>query len=125
MIGKRARERFMGQYGKRVGCAQAVAASFLEAESLEGFPVESFLNVSGGRAPLGYCGAVHAALTIAGKALPHKVPEIKDFFISNAGGLTCKEIRARKKMTCADCVERAAEFLRRERPSDVTVGPGE
>ena len=111
MIGKNARKRFLGQYGERLGCAEAVAASFMEAVPVAELRAEDFADARGGKAPQGYCGALYAALTLAEKAAPHRVQEIKDFFLNHAGGLTCGEIRAQKRMTCADCVERAAELL--------------
>jgi hypothetical protein len=41
----------------------------------------------------------------------NRIQECKDLFESYAGALTCKEIRAAKKMECVECVGKAAEFL--------------
>jgi len=118
MIGKKARRKFLGEDGERLGCAQAVAAAFLEMGPVEGIRVEAFAKATGGKAPQGYCGALYAALTIAEKTAPRKAQELKCFFTANAGGLTCKEIRAKKKLKCADCVERAAEILAETTPTE-------
>jgi hypothetical protein len=71
----------------------------------------SMAEATGGQAPGGQCGAVYAALAIAGEKAPHQCQAIKDFFKKEGGGLTCREIRSQRKLRCADCVEQAADLL--------------
>ena len=111
MVGKTARKFYLGQGVPRLGCAQAVAEALRESYGLDDKFVQSMALLTGGRAPLGYCGAIHSAITIAEQKVPNKKKEIEDFFKSKAGGVKCREIRAQKQFMCADCVEHAASLL--------------
>jgi len=111
MPGHIARKYFLGQGVPRLGCAQSVAESVREQFALTDHFIKSMAAVSGGRAPSGYCGAVYAALCAVDEKAPHKKQEIENFFKKTAGGLRCKEIRARRQLSCADCVEYAAALL--------------
>jgi len=63
----------------------------------------------GGKAPGGLCGALHASCTLAGDAA---ADQIKSEFSKKSGGLlTCRAIRAAKRLTCNECVGLAAELL--------------
>lgn len=78
-------------------CAQAVV------EGCGGTPeqVAEMQACGGGRAPLGYCGALHGALVMC----PEKAEGIKAEFLAACGALTCKEIKASAKTPCPECVE--------------------
>ena len=111
MSEKLARKYFLGQEGVRLGCAQAVAQALKDSFSLDEDFVRSMAQLSGGRAPSGYCGAIYAALRVAEEKDPHKKQEIEDFFKREAGGVTCRDVRSKKKLLCAECVEQAARIL--------------
>lgn len=77
-----------------------------EAEALElAMAVKQF---SGGRAPEGTCGALHAAKLLA----PAQSDAIVEFFKNGAKGCTlCSEIRPNGVIPCNRCVELAGEAL--------------
>lgn len=116
MLEKTARQYFLGQKGPRLGCAQAVAEALKDKFKLDDDFVQSMQKARGGQAPLGYCGAVYAAMEIAQQKAPDRKKEIEAFFQREAGGVTCREIRFLKKLLCADCVEHATELLVRKYP---------
>jgi len=99
---------FYTQKPKLYNCAQSVAKTF-ERDDL----VESLQSCGGGRAPKGLCGALYAAMTLAGEKQSEMV---KEQFIQVTGHLECKSIRKDGRATCADCIRRAAEIL------DSTIG---
>ena len=94
---------------RRGNCAQSVAFAWGQ-KFPGGRGVEDvFAGCGAGRAPGGLCGAVHASCTLAGSSAEQS---IKQSFAERTGGhLTCKAIRAAKRVPCADCVEIAAELL--------------
>jgi hypothetical protein len=111
MTGRIARKYFLGQGVPRLGCAQAVAEALKERFGLTEEMVDAMSLARGGKAPGGYCGAVHAALEVAALKAPERRADIEAFFRNEAGGLTCREIRTAHKLMCADCVEKAADLL--------------
>ncbi len=111
MAGKTAKKYFLGQGVPRLGCAQSVAEALREPFGLDDDLVQAMAGATGGRAPSGLCGAVYAALRVAGEKAPHKKQEIEDFFKKEAGGVTCRDIRSRRQLMCADCVEKAAQIM--------------
>jgi len=114
---QKAKDHYLGKNGcVRLNCARSIAEPFKERLALTAELLEHFAACGGGRAPEGYCGAIHAALTIAGKEAPDRIQEIRDFFIRNAGALQCREIKAQKKMGCLDCIGYAAKFLAQVKP---------
>ena len=116
---QKAKDHYLGKNGcERLNCARSVVEPFKDRLALSPETLEHFASCGGGRAPEGHCGAIHAALTIADKAAPGKVQEIKDYFNLNAGSLKCREIKAQKKMMCLDCIGHAVEFLAQCRPED-------
>ena len=116
---QKAKDHYLGKNGcERLNCARSVVEPFRDRLALAPETLEHLASCGGGKAPEGYCGAIHAALMIANKEAPGKVQEIKDFFTQNAGSLKCREIKAHKKMLCLDCIGRAAEFLIQCMPLD-------
>ena len=85
---------------RRYNCAQSVAAG-LEREDL----VPALASCGGGKAPEGRCGALHAAMLIAGES---KAGEIRAKFVTAAGSEFCRVLKQELKVPCAKCVETAA-----------------
>ena len=88
---------------KMHNCAQAVADGAGRADLLEDMRL-----CGGGRAPENICGALHAAMTIAGT---EKAPQIKDAFLSELGAVACSALKNELAIPCVKCVEKAAELL--------------
>ena len=63
----------------------------------------------GGKAPLGRCGALHAALCLVPA---EKHADLIAEFVAAAGFETCREIKgAEKPFPCVECVRVAAELV--------------
>lgn len=114
MPGKKARRHYLGEGVTRFGCAQSVAEALREPFGLSDDFVKGMAHATGGRAPSGCCGALYAALMVAEAKMPQKKQEIEAFFMKEAGGVTCREIRSRRQLACADCVEQAAHILSKD-----------
>jgi hypothetical protein len=101
---------------RRGNCAQSVAFAW-GAKNPGGRGVEEvFAGCGAGRAPGGLCGALYASCQLAGAGAEDS---IKQAFAEKSGGdLTCKEIRAARKLTCSGCVEAAAELLEKHSRKD-------
>ncbi len=108
-----AKNYYLGKEGySRMNCAQSVISAFKEKHNLSTDTVESFGAYGGGRAPDGLCGALYAAMYILEKnAEVEKRNELERYFIDQAGAVKCRDIRACKKFSCLDCVEKSSEFL--------------
>jgi hypothetical protein len=108
----RARERFMGMSdGKRSSCTNSVAWAFRDKFGVDD---KAFLELdmfSGGRAPEGLCGALYAVKLIMERGGYGEFEKIRSAFKEAAGSDKCREIRALKKLSCAECVSMAAELL--------------
>ena len=93
---------------KKHNCAQAVADGFgcrAMAEAMQ--------NCGGGKAPLGRCGALHAALELTPAA---KHAQIIAEFTAQAGGETCHAIKsAEEPYPCKECVRLAADLVEKYR----------
>ncbi|MDD3345969.1 MAG: C-GCAxxG-C-C family (seleno)protein [Candidatus Omnitrophica bacterium] len=111
MISKKAKNNFLGINGRRYNCAQSVIEACSGFLDLSCADLEAHAGHGGGRAPGGYCGALHAALSILQIYRPEKAGELKKFFLEQSGALTCKEIKSAGKTPCVSCVENAAGFL--------------
>ena len=94
---------FYTQKPKQYNCAQAVAKAFGRDDLVE--PLKS---CGGGKAPDGLCGALYAALLLAGE---ERSEAIKEQFLKKIEHLECKVIRKSKQATCVDCVCRATEIV--------------
>ncbi len=98
---------------EQLGCAQSVLRGF---QLLCGIAEEQVIQakaLGGGRAKDGRCGALHAALHLAAES--PKAGEMAAAFATKAGSEHCREIRALKKVICAQCVELAATLLDQHR----------
>ncbi|MCU0640730.1 MAG: C-GCAxxG-C-C family protein [Candidatus Margulisbacteria bacterium] len=112
MHGKIARDHYIGKGGKgRLNCAQAVIAAFAERFGLSDAEVVKYMGHGGGNAPGGLCGAYAAAKDLILKHYPDKVAAFEQFFLDQAGSLSCAEIRGKRQLSCLGCVEKAADFV--------------
>lgn len=94
---------------RRLNCAQSIFWAFQERYKVPPEKIQEAKNYGGGRAPLGRCGALHAALELAKD--PHTQEWIAKNFLEKAGSELCKEIRKQKRISCAGCVELASDLL--------------
>ncbi len=92
-----------------LNCAQSVLKAFRHRKDFTESEIDAARALGGGRAAGGVCGALHAAL------LFHDGEEekrsMRENFSARAGSEQCREIRAKKMLTCVQCVELAAELL--------------
>jgi hypothetical protein len=91
----------------RLNCAQSVLYAWREVVGDTPLAVADLKPAGAGRAPDGLCGAIYAACLLA----PNRAEELKAAFVAGVGSLYCKEIRAAKEHSCAECVAEAAEML--------------
>lgn len=85
-------------------CAQTVCAAFGRNDLLE-----QMKGCGGGRAEGGTCGALHAAICLAG---PDRADSVKVAFHMECGGTHCRELKGGKPMVpCQKCVSTAAGIL--------------
>jgi hypothetical protein len=112
MAVKKALEFFKGSGGKvRFNCAQAVAKAFMEKFELSDNSTAIFASYGSGKAPGGVCGALYAAQTILQKMGAKKVAEADQLFSDYTGSIKCSDIRRTRKVSCMECVKKAAEIL--------------
>lgn len=84
-------------------CAQTICAAFGREDLIE--PMKS---CGGGKALEGTCGALYAAMTLAGD----KAETIKSAFVAEHGASTCCELKGgAARVACQDCVRSAARLL--------------
>lgn len=88
---------------RRCNCAQAVAAGF-DRDDL----VPELRSAGGGNAPGNRCGALHAAMLIAGE---NGAEVIRRGFNAELGGESCSMLKKELHVPCTRCVGCAAELL--------------
>ena len=110
---KIAKNHYLGQEGaKRLNCAQSIISAFKDKYDFDEKIIDSFWQFGSGRAPDGQCGAYYAAKYILeNKRADIKTDKLDQYFIEQAGSLVCHDIRKSKKLSCARCVEKSAEFI--------------
>ena len=101
----------------RLNCGQSVLYAWREVFGDTAITVPELKPFGAGRAPEGLCGAIYAACLLA----PDRAEELKNAFAAGVGSLYCKEIRAAKEHSCAECVAEAAELLAGAR-NDANIG---
>jgi len=106
---EKAQRYFHGPEG--YNCAQAVLKIFQEHKDVLEETIEEFSAHGGGRAPHGYCGALHSVLYLADESLHDS---IKEAFKTKTGSLNCKRIRVKGKVPCVECVRIACEELQKK-----------
>jgi len=110
---QKAKDYFLGK-PKKLNCAQSVSQAYRDVYEFQHPNLETHGSCGGGRAPKGYCGALHAAIDIMNLTGKGGENECENFFLKEFGALTCKELKE-KKISCVRCVEAAAEFLTQRR----------
>lgn len=103
--------------GKK-NCAQSILAGFSDICAVPDAEIDAARAAGGGRAEGGLCGALHAALKLAGKNETKET--LQRQFVANAGSEHCREIRRLKKLSCEGCVELAAKVLALQEHGDKT-----
>jgi hypothetical protein len=94
---------------ERKNCAQSILTGFSDICGVPNAEIDAARAVGGGRADGGVCGALHAALKLAGKNETKET--LQQQFAEKAGSERCREIRRLKKLSCEGCVELAAKVL--------------
>jgi hypothetical protein len=105
-------EKFGVRNSRRLNCAQFVAEILREQFPLDEQTVASFSSCGGGRAPEECCGAFYAAKLILERYSPQRTGEVMEQFRSFGGSLKCREIKALKKKSCRECIEKAVEIIK-------------
>jgi len=93
----------------RLNCAQSILKAFRHRKGITQNEIDAARALGGGKAAGGVCGALHAALLLHDDH--EKKQSLRETFAQRAGSEQCREIRAKKLVTCAKCVELAAELL--------------
>ena len=91
---------------RQCNCAQAVALAAGKTE----LAIE-MQCAGGGNAPGNLCGALYAAMCVAGKTGGER---IKQRFSDRLGGVSCAALKHQLNVPCPVCVESAAELLAEE-----------
>jgi len=99
-------------------CAQSILAGFQHWRDITEAEIDAARKLGGGRAENGECGALHAALLLAKKAETKNI--LRRTFREQAGSEQCREIRALKRMSCAECVALAATMLAQQECAEPT-----
>ena len=107
---KKASVFFHGPEG--YNCAQAVLKAFQDQHISQEL-IDSYKKHGGGRAPGGLCGALFATQALINDPAGYK--QIEAQFTEKAASVMCKDILKMKKISCAECVDTAAELLRQIR----------
>lgn len=85
-------------------CAQTICAAFGRVDLLE-----QMKTCGAGRADGGTCGALHAAMYLAG---PERAQSVAEAFRAECGGTHCRELKGGKPVVpCQKCVSTAAGIL--------------
>ncbi len=109
----KAKNIFLGRDGeKRQNCAQTVLSAFKKEMNIDENLIDLAKSYGGGRAPEGVCGAYWSAKAIIDKyCCPEKAEEFENHFREKASSLSCKEIRAKRQLSCLGCIEESAKFI--------------
>lgn len=99
---------------ERLNCAQSILRAYGHRKDITQHEIDVALAFGGGKAAGGVCGALHAALLLVDD--PEKKQRLRESFAKRAGSELCREIRAKKLISCVQCVEHAAELLEAEDP---------
>ena len=83
-------------------CAQAVASGTGHDELYA-----ELASCGGGKAAEGRCGALHAAMLIAGAS---RAEEVRKSFVAELGSEECAELKKVLAVPCARCVETGARL---------------
>ncbi|MCP3966874.1 MAG: hypothetical protein GY718_11060 [Lentisphaerae bacterium] len=92
-----------------LNCAQAILKFFEDNETVSSELITEYKAFGGGRAPRQVCGALYGTMHLL--QCPEKIKEAEKFFLEQAGAIECEAIKAAGKVSCAKCVDLAAEFV--------------
>ncbi len=98
---------------ERLNCAQSVLRAFQRQTNITEEMVQAAKDFGHGKAEGGRCGALHAALELAGDETVRG--RIREAFLAKAQAESCREIRKAKSIRCVQCVELAAALLAEHR----------
>lgn len=93
---------------ERYNCAQSVIKSAEKHFDISHADIEEMRASGSGRADGGLCGALYAAKTLMTDETCKE--NAREYFRRHAGSINCREIRAEGRMSCRDCVAKAAEL---------------
>ncbi len=99
---------------ERLNCAQSILRAFQPQCGIPEEAVQQARQSGGGRADEGRCGALHAALQLAGDDTTRS--QVRKAFVAKTGTETYRGIRKNKALTCEQCIELAAALLTEHRP---------
>ncbi|MHB9139575.1 MAG: C-GCAxxG-C-C family (seleno)protein [Victivallaceae bacterium] len=102
----KASDKFHG--AENYNCAQAVLKFMDEQVTVSSELLEQFKQFGGGRAPAGICGALYAASYILKNE--KLTGELEKLFEDTACSKCCREIKTAGRLSCAGCVDLAADF---------------
>ena len=97
---------------EKLNCAQSILSAFRHRKDITQNEINAAHALGGGKAGGGVCGALHAALLLHDNHA--KKRSLRESFVERAGSEQCREIRAKKIVTCTQCVELAAELLEKD-----------
>jgi len=101
---------------EKLNCAQSILKAFSHRKDITQTEIDAARMLGGGKAAGGVCGALHAALLLHDDH--EKKKAMREVFARRAGSEYCREIRAKRLFTCAQCVELAAQLLESESSGD-------
>lgn len=93
----------------KLNCAQSILKAFRHRKNITQDEIDAARALGGGKAAGGVCGALHAALLLHDDEAEKL--SMRDSFVERAGSELCRQIRAKKLLTCEQCVELAAALL--------------
>jgi hypothetical protein len=93
----------------KLNCAQSILNAFRHRNNITQNEIDAARSLGGGKAAGGMCGALHAVLLLHDDH--ERKQSLRKSFLERIGSEQCREIRAKKIFTCAQCVELAAELL--------------
>ncbi len=93
----------------KLNCAQSILKAFSHRKDITQSEIDAASILGGGKAFGGVCGALHAALLLHDDH--EKKQAMREAFVRRAGSERCREIRAKRLISCAQCVELAAQLL--------------
>ncbi len=109
---EKAKKNYLDRTGpKKMNCCESIAHAFKDTIALSEEELQACSGFGGGRAPEGYCGAVYAAKRLLEKSDSQKAAEFPEAFKKIAGSAKCREIKSLKKISCLECVEKAAKAV--------------
>lgn len=103
---------FAAPISKAPSCAQKIYIALADQLSLTDDDIDYIDRFGKGKAPGNECGACYTAKTL----LEEKDwKEVEEEFLKKAGALTCKEIRAKGKLSCPECAQLGVDIVKRIR----------